>query len=264
MAYYEIDMRIDQGTTLLDLVHQLRSDNLQKTAQAEHELYNRTKRFVQFVIRQSRDDRFRNRLTTQGLANAIEKSFLSYIRKPGDWEEQDVPKDKIILSILSTITVRYVTRELNKLASRPNEQDIDPELIGSVDGGQVEPLDEVEFVEFLENLKNAVRDTASEAIRILELRLEGFSSVEIQEELGIGRGKLAHIVKEIKRRVVLAYLEQQDSDTVRAYKEFETLSQMSAEPLELDELYSLLATQLECNEQFIQDAITKVNKLLGK
>ena len=90
--------------TLNDLVKLAQSDDPDVIRRAEDEIYSRTRRFVQFLIREAKGDQQRHVVTTEWLANAAEKSFLSYIKKK-DWDDQ-VPVDKVLLAILRTITVR--------------------------------------------------------------------------------------------------------------------------------------------------------------
>ncbi len=237
---------------LTDLVQQLRTSNSQDVAQAEGELYRRTIRFVQMVVRQSRADKFRNHLTTEWLANAIEKSFLSYVKKK-QWQES-IPQDPAILSILATITKRAVIRELARLSNEPLMMDIvDKEIGFGPPDGTMTPDEVVAFVEFLENFKNRVRESSPEAISILDLMLEGYTPAEIREELGMERGKLYHNAAKLRKDLVLAMLEPDQPDAVRAFKMHDD-----------DETNAVIAETLSVSTDWVQNRINMIKSMLGK
>ncbi|MCO6456741.1 MAG: sigma-70 family RNA polymerase sigma factor [Pirellulaceae bacterium] len=238
--------------TLQELVEATRSEDPGVAADAQAALYACTLRFVYLVVREARGQAWRVHASTEWLANAAEKSFLSYVRKT-QWQA-GLPEDRTLLAMLRTITRRVVIREINKLVGEPRQAELDFDQVlrdcGSHDGQGARRAD---FQDFMEHLLARLGDSDQDSVRVLELALEGHTRREIGEMLNIGRGRMHRLMVALRRDVLLCLLEQEQPDVARAFRMHET----GATPPQI-------AEQTGSDPDWVRQAVENVGRLLGR
>ncbi len=249
-ARYWIQMAPER--TLQELVDGMRSADPHEARAAEAELYGCTVRFVCLVVREARGAAWRTHASTDWLANAAEKSFLSYVRKT-QWEA-GLPADKTLLAMLRTITRRVVMREIDKLVNRPRASGHDfDQLLEQLTTPPTHDARPADFRDFMHHLLDHLARTDEESVRVLELALEGHTRTEIGEMLNIGRGRMHRLMMDLRRRVLLCLLDQDQPEAARTFR----LNEAGASRAEIAE-----QTGLSLDE--VERSISMVSQWLGR
>ena len=187
------------------LAKALHNGTADERQEAMRVLHAETKKLVCHHIQRMRNPRYRQELDTSWLANGIEKSYLSYISKE-QWKEQP-PDCRKLRAILKTIASRVIIRELRPVMKRPAVEELDFFANALADPRDLSESN-ADIDDFLESLKEVVREEGACATSVLVAKFEQRSRTEVCHELNLSRGKYDRILRKLRRKALEFYLDQ--------------------------------------------------------
>lgn len=190
---------------LEQLARQLHHGTPSEREAARQMLHDKTKNLVCGYIKRLRNHKYRTELSTSWLANRVEKSYLSYIAKD-KWEEHP-PDSRKLRTILKTVASRIIIRELRPLTMRPDVFELDLNLGQVADPKELSETN-LDIDDFVENLKEIVREHGPCAISVLVAAIENRSQAETREELKLSRGQYYRILEKVRRSALEFFLDQ--------------------------------------------------------
>jgi RNA polymerase sigma-70 factor (ECF subfamily) len=165
---------------------------------AARKLFDRYAEQLVLLARKRISQRLASRIDPEDIVQSVFRTFF-HRAKQGQFHLDD-PED--VVKLLARITVHKTFRQIafHKRAKRdataeaPRGDDAQDLLLKLVTG-EPTPEEAAEFVDNLEHFFNRLKD---EERRILEMRMESYSNVEIAKHLGITDRKIRRIMERVR------------------------------------------------------------------
>ena len=165
---------------------------------AARKLFDRYAEQLVLLARKRISQRLASRIDAEDIVQSVFRTFF-HRAKQGQFHLED-PED--VVKLLARITVHKTFRQIafHKRAKRdataeaPHGDDAQDLLLKLVTG---EPSPE-EAAEFVDNLEHFFNQLKSEERRILEMRMEGYTNVEIANHLKITDRKIRRIMERVR------------------------------------------------------------------
>jgi RNA polymerase sigma-70 factor (ECF subfamily) len=165
---------------------------------AARKLFDRYAEQLVLLARKRISQRLASRIDPEDIVQSVFRTFF-HRAKQGQFHLED-PED--VVKLLARITVHKTFRQIafHKRAKRdataeaPHGDDAQDLLLKLVTG---EPSPE-ETAEFVDNLEHFFNRLGDEERRILEMRMEGYTNVEIANRMGITDRKIRRIMERVR------------------------------------------------------------------
>jgi RNA polymerase sigma-70 factor (ECF subfamily) len=165
---------------------------------AARQLFDRYAEQLVLLARKRISQRLASRIDPEDIVQSVFRTFF-HRAKQGQFHLDD-PED--VVKLLARITVHKTFRQIafHKRAKRdataeaPHGDDAQDLLLKLVTG---EPSPE-ETAEFVDNLEHFFTRLGDEERRILEMRMEGYTNVEIANRMGITDRKIRRIMERVR------------------------------------------------------------------
>ncbi len=165
---------------------------------AARQLFDRYAEQLMLLARKRISHRLTSRIDAEDILQSVFRTFF-HRAKQGQFHLED-PDD--VCKLLARITVHKTFRQIafHKRAKRDpgqetGQSDDAQDMLLKLLAGEPTPEEAAAFVDELEHFLSQLKD---EHRRILEMRMEGYSNVEIAERLGITDRKIRRIMEGVR------------------------------------------------------------------